>query len=284
MTTSPAPSEPPADVRHFARVLCAIDGSRGGAEAVREALTLCDPAGVVRFVAVTDVRGTGPTRMASVGEYRAGQALAAARALATDRGVRAEIELAHDDDVAGALLARAAGYDLLALGSHRESRLGGIATGSTATAIAHRAEGPVLVARPAAAGAPPFPSHVVVALADDRDGSTLVETAGALAAQHGAHVHLVCVAEHALGQAEHHRIAWLSARLREMTGVEPLVSTPPGVPHEAIADVARHDGASLVVVGRRGLSGVRALGSVSERVVHTAPCSVLVLPTPARPE
>jgi nucleotide-binding universal stress UspA family protein len=35
--------------------------------------------------------------------------------------------------------------------------------------------------------------------------------------------------------------------------------------------------ADLVVVGSRGLKGVRALGSVSERVAHDALCSVLVV-------
>jgi nucleotide-binding universal stress UspA family protein len=37
---------------------------------------------------------------------------------------------------------------------------------------------------------------------------------------------------------------------------------------------------SLAVVGSRGLSGVKALGSVSERIAHACECSVLV----ARPE
>ena len=39
--------------------------------------------------------------------------------------------------------------------------------------------------------------------------------------------------------------------------------------------------ADLLVVGNRGLHGVRALGSVSERVAHKAPCSVLVVRRPA---
>ena len=45
----------------------------------------------------------------------------------------------------------------------------------------------------------------------------------------------------------------------------------------------RRRDADLLVVGSRGLHGVRALGSVSERVAHRAPCSVLVvrLPTDA---
>jgi nucleotide-binding universal stress UspA family protein len=33
----------------------------------------------------------------------------------------------------------------------------------------------------------------------------------------------------------------------------------------------------LLVVGSRGLQGIRSLGSVSERVAHEARCSVLVV-------
>lgn len=45
--------------------------------------------------------------------------------------------------------------------------------------------------------------------------------------------------------------------------------------------VATAGKADLLVVGSRGLRGVRALGSVSERVAHRAPCSVLVVRPPA---
>ena len=45
--------------------------------------------------------------------------------------------------------------------------------------------------------------------------------------------------------------------------------------------------ADLLVVGNRGLHGLRALGSVAERVAHQAACSVLVVraaPTETMPE
>ena len=45
-----------------------------------------------------------------------------------------------------------------------------------------------------------------------------------------------------------------------------------------ILDAAEHTDAALVVMGSRRLSGVHAFGSVSRRVVHDAPCSVLVIP------
>jgi nucleotide-binding universal stress UspA family protein len=54
----------------------------------------------------------------------------------------------------------------------------------------------------------------------------------------------------------------------------------PGEPAEAIVRVAEEVGADLIVVGNKGLHGVRrVLGSVPNTVVHQAPCSVLVLDT-----
>jgi nucleotide-binding universal stress UspA family protein len=58
--------------------------------------------------------------------------------------------------------------------------------------------------------------------------------------------------------------------------LEPTVIRAPGHPADVILDTAAREGVSLVVLGSRGLSGVRALGSVSERVAHRARCSVLV--------
>ena len=40
---------------------------------------------------------------------------------------------------------------------------------------------------------------------------------------------------------------------------------------------AESETADLVVVGGRGLQGLKALGSVSERIAHQASCSVLVV-------
>jgi nucleotide-binding universal stress UspA family protein len=48
-------------------------------------------------------------------------------------------------------------------------------------------------------------------------------------------------------------------------------------PVEALIAAAQSSSADLIVVGNRGLHGLRALGSVSERVAHRAGCSVLVV-------
>jgi len=50
---------------------------------------------------------------------------------------------------------------------------------------------------------------------------------------------------------------------------------------DAIIDVAEEQGADLIVVGNKGMSGARRflLGSVPNRVSHLAPCSVLIVRT-----
>ena len=56
------------------------------------------------------------------------------------------------------------------------------------------------------------------------------------------------------------------------------MSRPDGHATKEIVEAARAKGASLIVAGRRGLRGIKALGSVSERVVSGAECSVLLVP------
>jgi nucleotide-binding universal stress UspA family protein len=51
-------------------------------------------------------------------------------------------------------------------------------------------------------------------------------------------------------------------------------------PAQAIADIAGEVGADVIVVGTRGLSPVGGviLGSVTQRLLHLAPCPVLAVP------
>ena len=50
-------------------------------------------------------------------------------------------------------------------------------------------------------------------------------------------------------------------------------------PVPAILDVAERYEADLIVVGNRGASDPKVLGSVPQKVIHLAPCSVLVVHT-----
>ena len=63
----------------------------------------------------------------------------------------------------------------------------------------------------------------------------------------------------------------VSVEVRDKPGARPA--------HE-IADIARKQGADLIVAGTRGLSALAGitLGSVTHRLLHIAPCPVLVVP------
>jgi len=75
----------------------------------------------------------------------------------------------------------------------------------------------------------------------------------------------------------------LLARLRESIvaqGVEASYYPAAGDAAEAIVKVADQVGADLIVVGNRGMKGVRrVLGSVPNSVAHQANCSVLIVDT-----
>ena len=62
-------------------------------------------------------------------------------------------------------------------------------------------------------------------------------------------------------------------------GVEVERHVTPMFPSEAIENLAQEIGADLIVMGTRGLSGIKhvVLGSVAERAVRIAPCPVLTV-------
>ncbi len=65
-------------------------------------------------------------------------------------------------------------------------------------------------------------------------------------------------------------------------GIQTEFSQITGHPSSTICDFAQSCQADVVVIGRRGHSGLKELflGSVSNYVIHHAPCSVLLVQTP----
>lgn len=264
----------------FSDILCAVDGSRGSSEGVRQAIELVRPYGRVTFVCVTDVRGVGANRVANVGEHRAEMALAGAKALARDLGVRCETELVHAAAAVDEILARQRDHELLVIGSHRETRAGGIMIGSTATALAHRTEGLLLVARSSASPVR-FPQRIVVATDAESEEDSVVAMAVRLAVARDAHVDVVHATPRHPDVRARGALGALAASIFTRTELEPLVTEEPGDPVQIVAKVVERDEANLLVVGHGGRPGLRALGSVSEQLVHRAACSVLLVPTSA---
>ncbi len=73
----------------------------------------------------------------------------------------------------------------------------------------------------------------------------------------------------------------VAASIAREAGVSVNVYPRQGDPADAILDVAEEQGADLIVVGNKGMTGAKRflLGSVPNKVSHHAPCSVLIIRT-----
>lgn len=115
-----------------------------------------------------------------------------------------------------------------------------------------------------------------------------------LAKEGGASVDVVHVIEHLLGPRaggdplnvdEPEVRARLEQQVAELSseGVQAELKVVEGhqrIAAHAIADAAKESGADVIVVGTRGHTAVGSLvlGSVTQRLLHIAPCAVLAVP------
>ncbi len=109
----------------------------------------------------------------------------------------------------------------------------------------------------------------------------LVSIAGRVAYDQQADVLLLHVID---GDARAHtdRVREQARRIEAASGCSCEVRIQEGATGGVIANAAAEAGVSLVLMGTRRLSGIRAIGSVSRRVVHEAQCSVLLIPPDGR--
>ena len=259
----------------FASILCWIDGCRPAAEAAHEAALLAGPRGRLELVAINWHAGAGLSSRSAIAPHRLAEALADAAAHARELGAHPELVTLDARDQAAALLERAAEHDLLVVGGYGGSRAEGMLVGSPASIALHRAPTPVLVARRSAA-LDDFPWAILVALSPDPSAGAVIEAAARIAEDHRAHTAIVAPPEHR-AKGISRVIAQGIEALGTATGLAPELLVNGDSAHRSIVRAASEFGASLVVMGTRARPGVRSLGSVSERVAHTAPCSVLVM-------
>lgn len=250
----------------FRRIVVGVDGSPVGFEALRQAKRLLAPGG--RLLAVTAVypqiavhAGFDAPRVAEQlwAEARAARE-AAASIVANVAGAEARLVEGRAIDTLLAAAARESA-DLLAVGTHGGSRAAGIAFGSVATALLHEAPCPVLVARPAA-DPERFPRSLVAGYDGSEPARAAAELASELGERFGAPVRTVVATGGKPLTLDHFPVrAGMEADDR----------------HPVDALVAASRDTDLLVIGCRGLHGLGALGSVSERTAHRAACSVLVV-------
>jgi nucleotide-binding universal stress UspA family protein len=260
----------------FADVLCAVDGSRGSRVAIHQAICLCGSAARIRFVVVHHEVADRSSAEADLSEMRARTALDEAAAVARGSELETSTNLLRGADPSELLLAEANGQDLLVVGCHGGSRSNGMMLGSTAAQLAHQAEVPLLIAR-RTIDAGSFPQSVLLAT-DGTEGSwAAARVATRLARARRSELRLVNVPDGRHAQRYREVLKQLAV-IEKVTGASARIADSPDHVADRICEAAKARQASLIAIGRRGLSGVKALGSVSDRVVRRAQCSLLVVP------
>lgn len=257
----------------FSRVLVGIDGSEESREAARQAAMLVD--GELTLLAAYDV---APAIVGGTGTHVPGYFDEdVQRDAATDALGRARDDVAMASLTGKIVRGRAADAliaeverepdTLLVVGSHGLGRLAGFVIGSTATEVIRKAPCSVLVAR-RRSESDGFPNRIVVGV----DGSSESVAANAVARRLSErfNVELRPIVAHGGKTVDRELIDSIV-----YGGGEEVPDEPVAALLAAAAD------ADLLIVGSRGLHGLKSLGSVSERVAHQAQSSVLVVRDPA---
>jgi nucleotide-binding universal stress UspA family protein len=135
---------------------------------------------------------------------------------------------------------------------------------------------------------------VVVGADDSQTARKAVDTAARLVKMSGGKLHIVTAFgskprvegphsweyKYTYTEGEIDALLQVLSFVAKGQGVEPSLHAVKGDPADALVSKASELGADLVVVGNRGMQGVRrVLGSVPNSVAHGAPCSVLIVDT-----
>jgi nucleotide-binding universal stress UspA family protein len=254
----------------FARVVVGVDGTQWGFEALRQALVLAPRENpVMHAVTALDTTPAVHTgfHAAHFAELLTNQAEEARDAAETIIGGR---------EGCSARVVRGKPLDVLrrerdelqatvvALGGRRSSRFLGLMLGDTGTELVHDAACSALLACPPD-DSPWQPHKIVVGL----DGSTYalaaLRSAEQLASAFGGSLEVVTATG---GKAIEGDAAW----------TDRVDTWDPASPVAALVERSRT--VDLVVVGSRGIHGVRTFGSVSERIAHQAHCTALIVHEP----
>jgi nucleotide-binding universal stress UspA family protein len=249
----------------FERVVCGVDGSPSAADAAAVAARVVSPGGPLVLVAVEEHAVHTGFRMAPVAEKIA---------VETSRGAREALAIAQAFHHAETRLLEGEPLDglhseidrleatLAVVGTRGHSRAAGIALGSVTTHLLHEAPCSVLVAREAR-DLLEWPRRILVGVDGSPGSVAALAAAETLAARRGAVVRPVVATREPFVELERAHAATPGLEEHDDTVLHTL---------HVLSEEA-----DLLVVGSRGLRGIRALGSVSERIAHEARCSVLVV-------
>ncbi|HEV8359963.1 MAG TPA: universal stress protein [Candidatus Thermoplasmatota archaeon] len=278
----------------FRRILLAVDGSDGASRAFAwverlapafkahvAVATVVPPATVMDSYAsqFLPTAGMAAGALLQEEEARAEQLVAGLAARLEGQGVDASHTVLIGSPAAELLkLAEREHADLVVVGAHGGGAVERALLGSVADAVKNHAHASVLLAR----NHPPA-RRVLVPVDGSRASKRAAAVALRLARAWDAPVSFLHVLAPVAAVPENAMQASLRAALGgvDVTWVRPRASAAIeiGKPAERILAAALQEEANFIVMGSRGLSGLRSLvaGSVSNRVAHQAQASVLLV-------
>ena len=244
----------------FRRIVCGVDGTPESTTAITQAARLKDEDGELRLVAATNLAlaahaGMGAVHAADLLQQDAESALAEARRL-----VPSATERVVNGDPVAVLLHEAEQATLLALGTHGRGRTVALFLGTVAAKMIRDAHSSVLIARPARDSE--WPQSIVAGVDGSAESGAAFSVARVVAERFGATVRATASTKDHLDEQAARKIA-------------PDLEEDARGAVDVLVDASAS--ADLLVVGSRGLHGLKALGSVSERVANQARCSVIIV-------
>jgi nucleotide-binding universal stress UspA family protein len=165
---------------------------------------------------------------------------------------------------------------LIAIGSRGLGGVRRVLMGNVSDSVVRHAHCPVMVVR---AEPVVFPTKLLVATDRSREAQLAATTAADLARSTNSELHVVHVGFEQYRDEAEEELDTEVGMIRETGAQDIQAHLNFGMPARRIVDLAEELGAGLIVMGSRGLGGVRRalLGSISDSVVRHAHCPVLVV-------
>ena len=148
--------------------------------------------------------------------------------------------------------------------------------GNVSDSVVRHAHCPVMGVR---AEAVEFPTKILVATDRSKEAQLAATTAADLAKSTNSELHIVHVGFERYRDEAQEELEEEVDMIRESGAKDIQAHLEFGRPDTAIIALAEELGAGLIVMGSRGVGGVRRalLGSISDSVVRHAPCPVMVV-------
>jgi len=270
---------PVAKLEH---ILLATDGSECSEGAIREAFEIAKVCSSKLYVvSAVETNPEFSAHAPDLVEQAAAETrehLEAMQKRAEDEGVNCETIAHHGGDVQDHILKEAEKVEaaLIVMGRRGQSSLRRLMMGSVTELVVGRAPCDVLVVPRDASMAC---LKILVATDGSEESQRGVAEAIGLAKRCGSSLVAISVARKKTeGEEALNNVQWVK-EFAEKEGVDIETVTAIGSPYDNIVQTAKDKGVDMIVVGRKGESGIKRLlmGSVTERVIGLASCAVMVI-------